>query len=155
MHLRAGDHQPRRLALQHQGQQALQQQLMGQVVHGDRELKTLRRPARFAGAAVLQAGVQHQAVDRLCRRQEIVGATLDAGEIRQIGDRGCQLAPEGFAPLGFAPLGFAPLGFSPLGPVRRLGQQLAEAIGAGDIAAEDGEVVTGRQQLLGGLVTDA
>ena len=93
MHLRAGDHQPRRGAPQQQGEQALQQGLVGKVVHGDRELKTLHRPARFAGAAVLQAGVEHQAVDRLPSRQQVCCAALDAGEIAQVADRRRQPAP--------------------------------------------------------------
>ena len=41
MHLRTRDHKPRRRALQEQGQQSLQENLMGQVIHGNRELKAL------------------------------------------------------------------------------------------------------------------
>ena len=113
---------------------------MGKVVHGDRELKTLHRPARFAGAAVLQAGVEHQAVDRLPSRQQVCCATLDAGEISQVADRRRQPARRGLLRRGL---------------LRQWRQHLAEASGAGGIAAGHGEAVAGRQQPHGGLQTDA
>ncbi len=108
---------------------------MGQVVHRDRELKALRRPARFTGAAVLKAGVHQEAVNRLLGRQEVFCAALDAGEITQIADRRCQPAVQVLA--------------------RDLSQHLVQTIGCGGIAAEDSEAMAGLQQLNRRLKTDA
>jgi hypothetical protein len=52
---------------------------MGQVVHRQRELKALGRPARLPIAAVLQTSIEHQAVERLRRLQQSFCAALDAG----------------------------------------------------------------------------
>jgi len=65
MHFRGRHHQRRSRTPQQQGQQLLQEGLVGQVIHRDGEFKSLGRPAGFSPAAVLQAGVEHQGVDRL------------------------------------------------------------------------------------------
>jgi hypothetical protein len=60
---------------------------MGQMVHRHGEFEALRRPARCPGAAVLQAGVQHQRVDRRSLQQQRFCQVLHAVQIGQIADR--------------------------------------------------------------------
>ena len=118
MHLRGGDHQPRCCAPQQQGQKLLQQGLVAQVVHGDGEFKPLGRPAGLGFAAVLQAGVEHQCVDRLPSCQQGLGAELDAAQISQVADGG----------------------------INRAAQTLAQDCGGAPIPAGQGEAVTGLKQ---------
>ena len=72
MHLRAGDHQPRRGAPQQQGQQALQQGLVGKVVHACLPPPTLL--ASSSGLWINELRLSHQ-------RQE----ELESGSIGGIG----------------------------------------------------------------------
>ena len=93
----------------------------------------------------MQTGVEHQAVDRLCCLQEIVCAALDAGQIAQVADRRCQLAPRSLAPRSSVPQG----------ALRALGKHLVQASGGGGIAAEHGEAMASLQEALHRLKTDA
>ena len=87
MDLGGGDHHPRLAAPQEQGQQPLQQALVGQLVDRQGELEPLHRPARFAGAGVLEAGVEHQAVDGFLACQQFVDQALHRHQIGQVGHR--------------------------------------------------------------------
>ena len=105
---------------------------MGQVVHRQGELKALGRPARFAGTAVLQAGIEHQGVDWHALLQQRRCQLLHAGQIGQIAEGPAHLILE----LAFR-------------------QQLTQRVGPGLAAAGQGEPVACRSQLLGSLQTDA
>ena len=96
------------------------------MVDGDGEFKPLGRPAGLDQAAVLQAGVEHQGVDRLALCQQGFSTAPDAVQIGQIASRGIDAAA----------------------------QALAQERGGVPIPAGDGEVVTGLEQQGCRLKTD-
>lgn len=59
---------------------------MGEVVHGDGELVALGGTAWFGGPGLLEAGIEHQGVDRRAARQQLGGAARNAGQVGEIAD---------------------------------------------------------------------
>ena len=96
------------------------------MVDGDSQFKPLGRPAGLDHAAVLQAGVEHQGVDRLALCQQGISTAPDAAQIGQIASRGIDAAA----------------------------QALAQERGGGPVPAGNDELVTGLEQQGCRLKTD-
>ena len=86
MHLRGGDHHPGGAARIQQGKEPLAERLMGEVVHGDGELVALGGTAWFGGPGLLEAGIEHQGVDRGGALEQLGGAARNAGQVGEIAD---------------------------------------------------------------------
>ena len=86
--LRSGDHNPGGSARIKQRKKPLAERLVGEMVHRDGELVVLGGTAWLGGTGLLEAGIEHQGVDRRAPPQQLGGTVLDARQISEIAGGG-------------------------------------------------------------------